>query len=94
MSGGKKSKQKKRTYSEGELRYLVKASRDEIVSQMMYLFVSAVTDMFSPTEEQLVDLLEMVQRYNDYIASGLVDFRTAAESIEKKTGVKLIVSHW
>ena len=95
MSGGKKHKKyKKRTYSEGELRYIIHQSRDEMVAQLMYLFINAMTDMFSPTEDQLVEYMQTVQRYNSYIESGLVDYKTAVDSIEKTTGVKLNLSRW
>ena len=94
MSGGKKPKRKGKTYSEGELRYLIHKSRDDVVVQLMYLFVNAVTDMFEPTEDELVEFMAMVQRYNEYIASGLVDYKTAVKSIEEKTGVKLNLSRW
>ena len=95
MSGGKKKpKFKRRTYSEGELRHIIHQSRDEMVAQLMYLFINAMTDMFSPTEDQLVEYMQRVQRYNSYIESGLVDYKTAVDSIEKKTGVRLNLSRW
>lgn len=94
MSGGKKRKYKKKTYTEGELRHIIHKSRDDVVVQMMYLFINAVTDMFEPTEEQLVEFMAMVQRYNEYISSGLVDYKVAVDSIEKTTGVKLNLSRW
>lgn len=95
MSGGKKhNKYKKRTYSEGELRHIIHQSRDEMVAQLMYLFINAMTDMFSPTEDQLVEYMQRVQRYNSYIESGLVDYKTAVDSIEKKTGVRLNLTRW
>lgn len=94
MSGGKKRKYTKKTYTEGELRYIIHKSRDDVVVQMMYLFINAVTDMFEPTEEQLVEFMAMVQRYNEYISSGLVDYKVAVDSIEKTTGVKLNLSRW
>lgn len=95
MSGGKKrNKHKKRTYSEGEMRYIIHQSRDEMVAQLMYLFINAMTDMFSPTEEQLVEYMQRVQRYNGYIESGLVDYKTAVKSIKDKTGVRLNLSRW
>lgn len=95
MSGGKKKpKYKKKTYSEGELRHIIHQSRDEMVAQLMYLFINAMTDMFSPTEEQLVEYMQTVQRYNGYIESGLVDYKTAVDSIEKTTGVRLNLSRW
>ena len=95
MSGGKKKpKFKRRTYSEGELRHIIHQSRDEMVAQLMYLFINAMTDMFSPTEDQLVEYMQRVQRYNGYIESGLVDYKTAVDSIEKTTGVRLNLSRW
>lgn len=94
MSGGKKRKYTKRTYTEGELRHIIHKSRDDVVVQMMYLFINAVTDMFEPTEDQLVEFMAMVQRYNEYISSGLVDYKVAVDSIEKTTGVKLNLSRW
>lgn len=94
MSGGKKKKYKRRTYSEGELRYIIHQSRDEMVTQLMYLFINAMTDMFSPTEEQLVEYMQTVQRYNGYIESGLVDYKTAVKSIKDKTGVEINLSRW
>ena len=60
----------------------------------MYLFINAMTDMFEPTEDQLVEYMQTVQRYNSYIESGLVDYKTAVDSIEKKTGVRLNLSRW
>lgn len=96
MSGGKRNnnKYKRRTYSEGELRHIIHQSRDEMVTQLMYLFINAMTDMFSPTEEQLVEYMQTVQRYNGYIESGLVDYKTAVKSIKEKTGVELNLSRW
>lgn len=94
MSGGKKRKYKKRTFTEGEMRYIIHQSRDEMVTQLMYLFINAMTDMFSPTEEQLVEYMQTVQRYNGYIESGLVDYKTAVKSIKEKTGVELNLSRW
>lgn len=95
MSGGKKKpKYKKKTYSEGELRHIIHRSRDEMVAQLMYLFINAMTDMFSPTEDQLVEYMQRVQRYNGYIESGLVDYKTAVKSIKDKTGVELNLSRW
>jgi len=95
MSGGKKKpKYKKKTYSEGELRHIIHQSRDEMVAQLMYLFINAMTDMFSPTEDQLVEYMQTVQRYNGYIESGLVDYKTAVKSIKDKTGVELNLTRW
>ena len=96
MSNGKRknNRDKKRTYSEGEVRHTIHQSRDEMVAQLMYLFINAMTDMFSPTEDQLVEYMQTVQRYNGYIESGLVDYKTAVDSIEKKTGVRLNLSRW
>ena len=95
MSGGKKKpKYKKKTYSEGELRHIIHQSRDEMVAQLMYLFINAMTDMFSPTEDQLVEYMQTVQRYNGYIESGLVDYKTAVKSIKDKTGVELKLTRW
>ena len=95
MSGGKKKpKFKRRTYSEGELRHIIHQSRDEMVAQLMYLFINAMTDMFSPTEDQLVEYMKRVQRYNGYIESGLVDYKTAVKSIKDKTGVELNLTRW
>ena len=95
MSGGKKKpKYKKKTYSEGELRHIIHQSRDEMVAQLMYLFINAMTDMFSPTEDQLVEYMQRVQRYNGYIESGLVDYKTAVKSIKDKTGVELKLTRW
>jgi len=94
MSGGKKRKYTKKSYSEGEMRYIIHKSRDEMVAQLMYLFINAMTDMFSPTEDQLVEYMQRVQRYNGYIESGLVDYKTAVKSIKDKTGVELNLSRW
>lgn len=95
MSGGKKKpKYKKKTYSEGELRHIIHQSRDEMVAQLMYLFINAMTDMFEPTEDQLVEYMQTVQRYNGYIETGLVDYKTAVKSIKDKTGVELNLTRW
>lgn len=95
MSGGKKKlKYKKRTYTEGEVRHIIHQSRDEMVAQLMYLFINAMTDMYKPTEDQLVEYMERVQRYNRFIEDGLVDYKTAVDSIEKTTGVRLNLSRW
>ena len=96
MSNGKRKNKRyvKKTYSEGELRHIIHQSRDEMVAQLMYLFINAMTDMFSPTEDQLVEYMQTVQRYNSYIESGLVDYKTAVDSIEKTTGVRLNLSRW
>lgn len=94
MSGGKKRKYTKKSYSEGELRHIIHQSRDEMVAQLMYLFINAMTDMFSPTEDQLVEYMQTVQRYNSYIESGLVDYKTAVKSIKDKTGVELKLTRW
>ena len=94
MSGGKKRKYTKKSYSEGELRHIIHQSGDEMVAQLMYLFINAMTDMFSPTEDQLVEYMQTVQRYNSYIESGLVDYKTAVKSIKDKTGVELNLSRW
>ncbi len=94
MSGGKKRKYTKKSYSEGEMRYIIHKSRDEMVAQLMYLFINAMTDMFSPTEDQLVEYMQRVQRYNGYIESGLVDYKTAVKSIKDKTGVELNLRRW
>ena len=96
MSNGKRKNNRyvKKTYSEGELRHIIHQSRDEMVAQLMYLFINAMTDMFEPTEDQLVEYMKTVQRYNGYIESGLVDYKTAVDSIEKKTGVRLNLSRW
>lgn len=95
MSGGKKhNKYKKRTFTEGEVRHIIHQSRDEMVAQLMYLFISAMTDMFKPSEDELIEYMERVQRYNGYIESGLVDYKTAVDSIEKITGVRLNLSRW
>lgn len=94
MSGGKKRKHKRKTYTEGEMRYIIHKSRDEMVAQLMYLFINAMVDMFKPTEDQLVEYMQTVQRYNGYIESGIVDYKTAVDSIEKITGVRLNLSRW
>lgn len=96
MSNGKRKNNRyvKKTYTEGEMRHIIHQSRDEMVAQLMYLFINAMTDMFSPTEDQLVEYMQTVQRYNSYIESGLVDYKTAMESIKKTTGVDLKLSRW
>ena len=96
MSNGKRKNKRyvKRTYTEGEMRHIIHQSRDEMVAQLMYLFINAMTDMFEPTEDQLVEYMQTVQRYNGYIESGLVDYKTAMESIKKTTGVDLKLSRW
>lgn len=96
MSNGKRKNKRyvKKTYTEGEMRHIIHQSRDEMVAQLMYLFINAMTDMFSPTEDQLVEYMQTVQRYNSYIESGLVDYKTAMESIKKTTGVDLKLSRW
>ena len=94
MSGGKKKYAKKKTYTEGELKHHLKASRDDIVMQLMYLFINAASDVFGATEDQLVDLMNRAMRYNSYIESGLVTYDVAAESIKKKTGIDLRLRRW
>lgn len=94
MSSGKKKYPKKRTFSEGEMRHIIHQSRDEVIMQLMYLFVNAVTDQFEPTEDELVEFMQRVQRYNGYISAGLVDYKVAAQSILNKTGVDLRLSRW
>lgn len=93
MSGGKKSKQKKRTYSEGEFVRAVKIAVDEATKKLILIYGTAVADKYNATEEDLLDLLNIMQRYQRYEDEGLVPFKKF-EEVLKKHGIEIIPRRW
>lgn len=93
MSGGKKKLKPRRTYTEGEYVRAVRTAVDESVKKLLLLYITAVAEKFHPSEEDLVDLLNMMQRYQRYEEEGLCPLEKYSEVL-LKYGVDLRLSRW
>lgn len=92
MSSKKKPKQKKRTYTEGEVRNAIRKVSDEAVSKILLLCIVAAKDEFKLDENGLVSFMETMQRYVDYEKKGLIKTDEASKSLLKDTGIDLRLS--
>ena len=92
MSNKKKIKQKKRTYTEGEVRNAIRKVSDEAVSKILLLCIVAAKDEFKLDENGLVSFMETMQRYVDYEKKGLIKTDEASKSLLKDTGIDLRLS--
>ena len=93
MSGGKKKFPKKRTYSEGEYVRAVRIAVDDAVKKLLLMYTTAVAEKYNATEEELVDLLSMMQRYQSYEEQGLAPLEKYSEVLQKH-GIDLRLSRW
>lgn len=94
MSSGKKKHPKKRTYTEGELRQILKNSIDDATAKVLLLCIVSARDEFDLTEEQTVEFIHTMQRYVDYEKQGLIKLSNASDSLKKETGIDLRLSRW
>lgn len=93
MSGGKKTRTKKRTFSEAEMRRAVKRAADEATSRILLLCLVAARDEFSMDEKEVVTFMERMERYVDAEAKGLISMDVASDSLKKRTGIDLRVKN-
>lgn len=94
MSSGKKKFPKKRTYSEGDVKRLLKECSDETVAKTLLLCLVAARDKFKLDADGVVDFMEVMSRYVKYEKQGLVNMNDASESLEKETGIELRLRKW
>lgn len=93
MSSGKKKVAKKRTYTEGEYVRAVRMAVDEATKKLMLMYITAVAEKYDATEEDLVELLNSMQRYVDYEQMGLVPLQKYSKVLENH-GVDLKLRRW
>ena len=95
MSNGKRKNKRyvKRTYTEKELVRAVKMAVDEATKKLILIYGTAVADKYNATEEDLLDLLNIMQRYQRYEDEGLVPFKKFGEVLEKH-GIELKPRRW
>ena len=94
MSSGKKKRYpKKRTYSEGEYVRAVRQATDDAVKKLLLMYVTAVAEKYNPTEDELVELLTTMQRYQRYEEMGLLPLQKYSEVLLKH-GIDLRLSRW
>lgn len=94
MSNKKKAKPKKRTYSEGEVRRMLKQASDEAVAKILLLCMVAAKDEFKLNADEVVHFVQTMQRYTDYERAGLIKTDEASESLLKDTGIDLRLRKW
>jgi len=94
MSGGKKKRPKARTYSEGEVRRMIRNAADDAVKRNMLISVVTARDMFDLDEDGVVEFMGMMQRYIKYLSENVVDLKDFTETLSKKTGIDLRLSRW
>lgn len=94
MSGGKKKRPKARMYSESELRRGIRDATDAVTKRVMLLCIVAARDEFKPDADKTVQFTQTMMRYVEYERLGLVDLKTASESLKKHTGIDLRLSRW
>lgn len=83
MSGGKKKQKPRRTYTEGEYIRAVRKATDTATKKLILMYITAVAEKYNATEEDLVDLLSMMQRYQTYEDMGLVPLEKYSDVLEK-----------
>lgn len=93
MSSGKKKRYVKRTYTEGEYVRAVRNAVDEATKKLLLMYTTAVAEKFNPTEEELVELLNDMQRYQKWEQKGLVPLEKYSKVLEKH-GIDLRLSRW
>lgn len=93
MSGGKKKYPKKKMYSEGEFVRAVRMAVDDAVKKLLLMYITAVAEKYHSSEEDLVDLLNMMQRYQAFEDMGLVPLEKYSHVLEEH-GVDLRLTRW
>ena len=89
MSNKKKTYQKKRTYTEGEVRHMVKDASDLAVAKILLLCLVAARDEFDLDADGTVKFMQTMERYVEYEKLGIVNMKNASESLKKETGIDL-----
>lgn len=89
MSNKKKTYQKKRTYTQGEVRHLIRQVSDEAVSRIMLLCIVAARDKFDLDADGVKDFMKTMERYVEYEKNGIIKVKDAKEALKKKTGMEL-----
>lgn len=93
MSGGKRKQRSRRTYTEGEYVRAVRSAVDEATKKLLLMYTTAVAEKFNPTEEELVELLHDMQRYQKWEEVGLVPLEKYSKVLEKH-GIDLKLRRW
>lgn len=93
MSSGKKKPKKKRTYTEGEYVRAVRMAVDEATKKLMLMYITAVAEKYDATEDDLVELLNSMQRYQKWEEVGIVPLQKYSEVLAKH-GIDLRLSRW
>ncbi len=94
MSSGKKKHPKRKTYTQGEMRQIVQASRDEVVARALILAICSAREMFDMDEEMVVRYMENVQRWNRFLSDGVISIDDLFSSLKKQTGIDLKLTRW
>ena len=89
MSNKKKTYQKKRTYTEGEVRHMIRQVSDDAVARILLLCLVAARDKFDLDADGTVRFMQTMERYVEYEKMGIVNMKNASESLKKETGIDL-----
>lgn len=89
MSNKKKTYQKKRTYTQGEVRNLIRQVSDDAVAKILLLCLVAARDEFDLDADGTVRFMQTMERYVEYEKLGIVNMKNASESLKKETGIDL-----
>lgn len=89
MSNKKKTYQKKRTYTEGEVRHMIRQVSDDAVAKLLLLCLVAARDEFDLDADGTVKFMQTMERYVDYEAKGIIKMKNASEALKKETGIDL-----
>lgn len=63
------------------------------MKKLLLMYTTAVAEKFDATEEELIDLLHMMQRYQQWEDEGLVPLQKYSNVLEKH-GIDLKLSRW
>lgn len=94
MSGGKKKKYQKKTYTYGEMCKAIKQCSDDTVAKTILLCIVAARDMFDLDDDGIMEFMNTMTRYVGYEKDGLIDMDVASKSLKEKTGIDLRLSRW
>lgn len=94
MSNKKKTKHKKRTYTEGEVRRLLMETCDKAVAKTILLCVTAAKDECNLDKDGVMKLVKRMDRYVGSEEAKLIKSGDASDSLLKDTGIDLRLSRW
>ena len=89
VSNKKKTYQKKKTYTEGEVRRMIRQVSDDAVAKILLLCLVAARDEFDLGADETVKFMQTMERYVEYEKLGIVNMKNASESLKNETGIDL-----